>query len=557
MVICFMALPLLAQAATYYVCGNVSSCNSNGASGWSGTPSDSNAGTSKGAPLLTIRGGLGKMSGGDTLTIGNGTYQGASNVINGGDQQGYSFSGIKGSSSAYTVISAENDWGVTIDGQGTATTAFISGWQYGVIRGIIFANSDYGALRMDGADHVKIIRCGGRDSTGQQMVFTGGTTNSLMEQCVAWGAGSYFFSDNNYWGANNNNIFRANVSRRDFYNSVGDSNHYASFNTYFGATTAVYFQNSISVDGTTSGNAGVDTNWYTDASLYTANGGNGVTVNGFLAINDCGQSAQLESGTTASITNAAFYQVPDALGFSTGIYSYASNPYSNIIVHGAMNDASNGGGYALASTGGSATVTNSIIYGDGYGLSSVGGTLTSNYNDVEGNTTNYLSVSAGANDKSYAPTSNGLLYPVRIESGANLATAGSGGGQIGPTILYYIGRGASGSAACGGPVNNSLSCTTYTDTGWNEVQDGQSGRALAPLWPFPNEATIKSMMSLYSNHGVSGARGFCTGTSKDGSAQTLTKYIWEYLGNQIPSTVYTSQNTNQTLAAPTGFHIVQ
>ena len=60
------------------------------------------------------------------------------------------------------------------------------------------------------------------------------------------------------------------------------------------------------------------------------------------------------------------------------------------------------------------------------------------------------------------------------------------------------------------------------------------------MWPFPNEDLIKTKMAAYNNHGVSGARGFCTGTSIDGTAQTLTKYIWEYLGNQIPSSIYTT-----------------
>jgi hypothetical protein len=45
-------------------------------------------------------------------------------------------------------------------------------------------------------------------------------------------------------------------------------------------------------------------------------------------------------------------------------------------------------------------------------------------------------------------------------------------------------------------------------------------------------------MASYSGPGGRGARGFATGNSKDGAPQTLTKYIWEYLGNQIPPEVY-------------------
>ncbi len=36
-------------------------------------------------------------------------------------------------------------------------------------------------------------------------------------------------------------------------------------------------------------------------------------------------------------------------------------------------------------------------------------------------------------------------------------------------------------------------------------------------------------------------RGFTTGISKDGFSQTLTKYIWETLGNQIPPEIYGGQ----------------
>ena len=85
----------------------------------------------------------------------------------------------------------------------------------------------------------------------------------------------------------------------------------------------------------------------------------------------------------------------------------------------------------------------------------------------------------------------------------------------------------------------------YGETGYN------SDTGLS-MWPFPNESLIKTKMAAYSNSGVSGARGFCTGTSKDGTTQTLTKYIWEYLGNQLPSDIYGSAN----IAKPTGVKAV-
>jgi hypothetical protein len=53
---------------------------------------------------------------------------------------------------------------------------------------------------------------------------------------------------------------------------------------------------------------------------------------------------------------------------------------------------------------------------------------------------------------------------------------------------------------------------------------------------------IKEKMAAYTytddTGTVTGARGFCAGTSLGGYPQTLTRYIWEYLGNEIPATIY-------------------
>src|SRR5208283_3663125 len=101
-------------------------------------------------------------------------------------------------------------------------------------------------------------------------------------------------------------------------------------------------------------------------------------------------------------------------------------------------------------------------------------------------------------------------------------------------VIYRIGRAATNPTLCGGTPGG-MSCTVYGDAGWNEVQDGQSGRAVASLWPFPNEGTIKSLVCSYSpsfstTFTLNPTRGFCSYSGKDGSHNTLTSYIWEYLG---------------------------
>jgi hypothetical protein len=140
------------------------------------------------------------------------------------------------------------------------------------------------------------------------------------------------------------------------------------------------------------------------------------------------------------------------------------------------------------------------------------------YNAFSGNGANYggaRRATAGAHDISDDSVSRSLRYLPRVEAGSPLKTAGSGGGQIGAEIMFMTG--ATG--------------TLYGEDGWDQL-------TTQPLWPFPNEDQIRKDMAAYNGPGAAGARGFATGTSRDGSPQTLTKYIWEYLGNQIPAEIY-------------------
>jgi hypothetical protein len=78
---------------------------------------------------------------------------------------------------------------------------------------------------------------------------------------------------------------------------------------------------------------------------------------------------------------------------------------------------------------------------------------------------------------------------------------------------------------------------------WGEP--GYDAETSDPIWPFPYEnyiaAVFKQQMNSppgYTPGNNISARGFTTGTSIDGSPQTLTKYIWEMGGQQIPSNIY-------------------
>ena len=195
--------------------------------------------------------------------------------------------------------------------------------------------------------------------------------------------------------------------------------------------------------------------------------------------------------------------------------------------------------------------------------------VNGDYNALFGNGANYGGrrvPTPGAHDL----TTHNVLYkagtnpggslkylPRGAEAGSVLATAGTGGKRIGAQVLWKIG----------------VDGTLYGQPGWNTVRDASSGYGAAAdrLWPFPNEARIKSDMASYQLTAdfvrtalarfvtgtdaaakidaevaripfsqLLGTRGFATpGKRLDGvNPVTLTSYIWEYLGNPMPASLY-------------------
>jgi hypothetical protein len=126
------------------------------------------------------------------------------------------------------------------------------------------------------------------------------------------------------------------------------------------------------------------------------------------------------------------------------------------------------------------------------------------YNNAGGDVARFT---RSANDRSDNPE---LVYPIRIEASSTYKNAGEAGADIGANVVKRY-------------VDGSL-----TD------QD---------LWPWPYEDWIREDMQKLSR------RGFCA----DG--QTLTNYIWGYLGNSPP--VFTSNQGSTSPQAPTGLAILK
>jgi hypothetical protein len=516
-----------AMAATYW-------CNPAG----SGTSPYS----TKATGATTLWAAMGAMSSGDTLIIANGDWSGNSGMSI-DNQGGAAHLPKSGSSySSMTTIQAETDWGVKLPYLNDIGSPITLGYniQYVQLQGIVFMN---GYSSICAWYHSKLVRCGFYNTDETQSANNGvfvmntasgqtvgtGCKYCLLEECCAWGGGRYVFMD--LFGQHN--IFRRCVGRSDFYEC--NSGWYGQQTVFrgYGSQYTVY-QNCIAVDSDRTqyyctNQAENGTFWVGDN--YT---GIGEVIQGCIVLKGFGSAYYIAGISTDSPAASASLIDSIALGpmaqpaaatggnlvdFSAILTNQTALTVTNCTFYNL--NASGTMPYFLSGWSGyTASITNSIARVVGAQLDP-GSSMDYMYYLTAG------SGSWGSHSTNADPLTNGQLYPVRVEAGSALATA-CNGSRCGANIEYAIG----------------VSGTCQDQSGYNTVTSTY-------LWPFPNEAAIKTLFSTTVS-GVTGAYGFCTGTSKDGSAQTLTKYIWEYLGNQIPSTIYSAGNPP---APPTGLQL--
>jgi len=493
------------------------------------TGSDSNSG-SLSQPFLTLKHSFQAMTAGDTLIIRNGTYTGTANQINESQKP-------PTSSSVWTTIKAENDGDAVFDGQSTnymfsVTLSDINcHWKF---EGLVWCRSSSSNVAISRCNYVKFLRCGAYDAgsgnTGN-FLFLQGCNYILAEGCYAYGSGrssiSAWCSSETY--QTSHIIFRNCVARID---RVSCSDPIYAFGMY--SVDYGLIQNCIAID--------IDQNAYYNngggdwaggfAVPSTDHDANNVTISNSLVLN---------SHIGGLVTTANVYAAHDVT-FNNCVVWDISNKGGTVNlntlrgIRNVINHCTFGVGAntycSLNGWGGSTTMKDSIItgyLGGTYGMYNISESYGRYYNN-----TNIFGdgASIGAGSKTtvnpiYNASTNptgGLRYITRIETSSVLKGAGSTG-DIGANLTNLLGTPG----------------TLWGETGYN-TDTGVS------MWPFPNEGLIKTKMAAYSGGGVSGARGFCTGNSKDGTPQTLTKYIWEYLGYQIPTSIYGSH----TISAPTG-----
>ncbi len=440
-----------------------------------------------------LQSAMAAMNAGDTLIIRDGIYTGASNVIT-------RYECPPSSSTTWTTIRAENPGAVVIDGQGIREPftglppSLIN--RHWVFDGIEFRNSSGVVVTLVRSSHVKFIRCGFVDAAEGEndALYVGACSYVLTEDCYSYGNARYHFN----FLASQYCIARRCVTRHD----RGTHSMQVGFQAY--ESSDVDFQNCIVIDSDQAA-------FYNGASqLYAfkipqVSGGN-INFRGCIALNNAMGFCGIQAGS-ASFDSCVGW---DISGY--GVYSRSSGTVG--MNHMTLGNIST---YGTTGDGAVKRVSNSIVcQNTPIGLHNGGGTTISDYNILY-NDTNYSGVSAGANDTQLA-TAPSLKYLTGFGNGSVVGNAGA-------TVLFKIGK----------------SGTLWGEAGYNIPSTTES------LWPFPNEDIVRAKMRAYTGGGVNGARGFCA------NGQTLTKYIWEYLGHTIPDEIYNGGLVDSTSpAAPAG-----
>ncbi len=497
---------------------------------------DGNDCTVESAPCQTLAHSIAQMASGDTLIVEDGVYTQPIRRM------------PSGTPDAYTTIRARHDWGVTIDG-----SEFPDEFLFGIhfydnsyvhVQGFhVRMNQSYdnntAAIAALESDHIKIIRCGGSyapTAGNASTVGIGpGSSYVLIEESYAFGGGRYQYQIYQ----SHHVIVRRSVARNDYWTG---SLQCAGFVNY--DSTDTVWQNNIALDSDNEHCSGTLYGgfWHENKDDFAADTSELLVGNIVLNFHpNFGGNYDPKVTGTHDIRDMVIWGGSHGATFETGPGDAATVLIDRMTVGDISGNYDGPNDQAARGTGVSVyrqltnSVTNSLFL-DCNSLGVADHTV-SDYNAFFGNGANYggaTQAAVGPNDvcaengNELDPRDSGLLYLPRIEAGSALKTAGEGGGQIGAEIVFKTGRPG----------------TLHGEPGWDELTG-------EPLWPFPNEDQIKAKMAAYDGPGAPGARGFATGTSIDGTPQTLTKYVWEYLGNEIPADIYGLRITADSL--PDGY----
>lgn len=462
------------------------------------TGSDSNACT-EAAPCLTISYGISQLSSGGTLAVKDGIYEGIANLINVNVQAIPS-----GSEGNYTTIRAENPMEVRItngsdDINYVQNIVRVTGSYIkvdGFILEIVNDTTPPAVAQIEGTHNKitrSIIRREGEADDYSTWITLGGSYN-LAEDVAGVGSARYGFYTGSSSAAITNNIFRRAVGRVDYTESGQPKAVFAMYGNNSG-TGAEYhlFQNCIAIDS----QRGPQSPQETYGGFYFPKNAKDVTIQGSIALNNdvayAGFFLKELQGQNIKIEHSVSWGNYNSTGGAYGLRFGSSNGPLDV-------DYVTVGDHPTAfynNSTGAQNLTNSLIYYD---------TSEAN-NDVWTTKTNNSIQNYVASSPSIPFTS--FLSPPDNTQGADI------------TKRY----GADGSL--------------WGETGYDQRTD-------VDLWPWPYEDKIKEVFSEVNNapSGVTPStndttRGFTEpGNDAFGQPLTLTRYIWQFMGNEIPAGIY-------------------
>lgn len=376
---------------------------------------------------------------------------------------------------------------------------FIGGGTLYNTQGIYIKDCGFYAARQDGGD---VFGVGTSDGNW-------GNKGSLFEDIWVWGKDRLIVS--NYRATAN--IWRRVVIRGDGCNTAacdGSGNPNVGFTVYNSSSISV--QNMIIIDRALQGTG----NEYADFATAQHNAG-GVDLGtaeynkqnewlGIMSLNSTDNCMNFEAdgATSPSVRIKDFACIePDLGGMDIGTANVGVT-VQNVTVLGAVGSGHDGVRLAPGVTGGS--VFNIVVAtANRYGINSA---VQPSYSDVfNAGTDAYNQTTCATGCLTTNPRADGtppsIKYPTRIETGSALKGTGSGSTDYGANLVFQYGT----------------SGTFTTDASSNTLSS-------TALWPWPNEDRIRTeMCSTVSTN-------WCAGS------KTLTTYVWEFLGNTIPSDIY-------------------
>lgn len=405
------------------------------------------------------------------------------------------------------ILRAVNDGGAIIDGTGAYNSygVFVGRNQVGgkisyvVLRGFKVSGTTAGIhLYNTSYAVVKEVACNGMLNIGTNE-HNYGNTYDLVEDVWIWANGPRGLSANY---RSDYNVWRRVVLRAD--DAVGDP--CIGFTVYNSNHCSI--QNYIIVDRlVTTGTRYGD---FSTAQHSSYSGDQGLNKwLGPISFNSNDTPFHFEADAVGSGLNPVAY-LENALAFK-GYGGFNLDGEGYVEIQNFLSYMEDKGGLAAVyqglrmapDTDSGGFVRNGIIHGAGYyGCNSV---YAPSYMDVHGTWSNgvYNQTTCSTGCHTSDPEADGspasLLYPIRVEEGSALSGAGYGGADIGPNITKRYGA--------DGAISG--------DSGFEDLSDDD-------IWPYPNEARIRTDMRADSD------RGFCA------DDETLTHYICDGYGNGSP-----------------------